>query len=79
MTPTIEEVKKVAIDCGCVNYDGGFDCSIQNLQAFTQHWMKVQREMDELTCAELSSDGKANTPGGACLECMEAIRNNTGE
>lgn len=79
MTPTIEEVKNVAVMCGFGSSDPKYDHipSYEELQAFAQHYKKEgrdeQREIDIDTCKEFYSvDGTAQ-------KCAEAIRNNTGE
>lgn len=63
MTPTLEEVKKVAEDCGAGFIDGYLAFEYIELQAFAQHFKeegrKEQREIDR-------------TPS-------QPVRNNTGE
>lgn len=78
MTPTIEEVKKVAIECGLYAYNYQDEIFVQNLyelQAFAQHYIevgrKVQRDSDEKVCMQM--DGMHDAL------YAEAICNNTGE
>lgn len=90
MTPTIEEVKRVAIERGIsaeVRYE-----QIEELQAFAQHWIEVgrkeQRESDEEACENIGDEYTAregkrlpelrSDAATGAYHCMSAIRNNTG-
>lgn len=66
MTPTIEEVKRVAEELNFTVWSSTtLICTNEELQAFAQHWIEVgrkeQREIDRIP------------------SCDGSIRNNTGE
>lgn len=72
MKPTIEEVKKVAIECGM--NDSVPLLYLAELQAFARHYKeegrKEQCELDHVTYLEILK---------IALRDMKAIRDNTGE
>lgn len=75
MTPTLEEVKKVAIECKIALSHNDFNAPA--LQAFAQHWMKVQRESDAEVADTFYHHIRQYTTDVPDIGC--AIRNNTGE
>jgi hypothetical protein len=75
MKPTLEEIEKVAQELKLHNRWGELHPTIEELQAFTEYWMQVQRESDAAICDKLKSKDY-------CVdvrEAAEAIRNNAGE
>lgn len=80
MTPTIEEVKRVANTIYFPSSAGGgwVELTLEELQSFAQHWIEVGRKQKADEASELLNNLN-RTISNMLAANSEAIRNNTGE